>query len=283
MPGLALSQFFFPGPSSKSRRSKTKRSSRSRPASINISRNSGANIYPCIWVSNTDPATSRPYPGYHEEWKNEPIARPPRCQRPMSLSQPPPNPWSAWWSGRTDYDAAPQPPTHFPYPPPPPPCAPAASRRSGHRPARPNRQAAHHAPHDGTGDPFLQFPIHWGDVVQSRTCFVHQPHNASAGGQAGFRRHSAPPDDIGDRALHFCVVRRARRGRFAEEAAVNEYIITCSAGSVAEVLSSLAPEGSGQRVGVACRTPWREEHGGLDLLERVLPHGWPFRVIIEEE
>jgi len=133
-------------------------------------------------------------------------------------------------------------------------------------------QASHDPPPGSIGGSFLQFPNHWDDITQTRTCFVPQPQNASAG-----------PDAITDRALHFCVVDRTGDGRSAAPLAAKRYILTCSAGGIREVLSSLAPEGSGRRVSVECRTSLGDEHGGLDLLERIVHHGWPFVAMIDEE
>ena len=273
MSGFALTQFFFPSPSSRSRKPKAKGSCRSRPGSINISTNSGANIYPCVWMGDTAPSNPYLTPSYHEEWKDEPnITRPLRSQRPVSLSPAPPIPVSSSWSGYLSYDVLSPPPAHLPYVPPPQPCVPVTLPRYGQQRTISTHQASQDPPPGSIGGSFLQFHNHWDDITQTRTCFVPQPQNASAG-----------PDAITDRALHFCVVDRTGDGRSAAPLAAKRYILTCSAGGIREVLSSLAPEGSGRRVSVECRTSLGDEHGGLDLLERIVHHGWPFVAMIDEE
>lgn len=284
MSGFALTQFFFPSPSSRSRKPKTKGSSRSRPGSINISRNSGANIYPCIWMGNTAPSNPWPSSSYHEEWKEEPITRPLRSQRPVSLPPAPPNPIGSSWSGYPSYNALSPPPAHLPYISPPQPYVPAALPKSGQRRARLMHQASHIPAQGGIRDTFLQFPSHWDQITKSQSCFVPQPQNSPASGQhSGLEWPARPPDDITDRALHFCVVDRTGDGWSVAAPATKRYILTCSAAGIGEVISGLAPEGSGRRVSVECRTSHGEEHGGLDLLERILHNGWPFMVMIDDE
>ncbi|KAK1772193.1 hypothetical protein QBC33DRAFT_520505 [Phialemonium atrogriseum] len=274
MPGRVLTQFFFPS-SSGSRRSKAKSSSRSRPPSINISKNSGGNIYPWIWMNTPATCASCSCTKRHEEWKDESTARPSRSerrQRLISMSPPPPNTWSPLPPG----PASPHPPS--------PPCIAPYPRWCDHQPARAGHQAAHHKPphHDDTStvDRFLRFSDHWSDVEQAPSCFIPRPHGA-ASRAACPRHHAPPPDDADDRVLHFSVV-DSTAGRELADIGVGQYIITCAAGNILNVLSGLAPEGSGRYLGVTCRTPQGVEHGGLDLLDRAVPFGWKFKVIIED-
>lgn len=269
MPGLALSRFFFPSSSPRSRRSKA-RTSRSRPVSINISKNSGANIYPCIWMGYPSPPAPLPSTEYREEQKDDPIAMSQRFQRHVLLSPPPINPWNPSRSGQPNEGAVPL-------------AIPVTSHVPKHRRTRPARQANHQGSDGDVSEAFLQFPNHWDQVVQSRTCFVPQPQDASTDSQPGGHRRSAPlPDAIVGRALHFCVVDRTG-GAWPATSDEREYILTCSVGGVAAVLSGLAPEGSGRRINVVCHTPCGEEYGGIDLLDAAVSHGWPFMIMIDEQ
>ncbi|KAL1854909.1 hypothetical protein VTK73DRAFT_8640 [Phialemonium thermophilum] len=271
MAGFTLTQFFFPS-SSRPRRS---RSRRTRPA-INISRNSGANIFPCVWLG-ADPS---------------PFSHICACQHPcagQALSA------SAGSISRTDRDdhaalcmnQAGSSPAGCPPPQPTPSSAAAMPMRRRHsqghgsRGRRPSARPAPPRASDPSGvaaSRFLQFCRHWRELRRARTCFVPRPRDADGRDEP----EDAQPleAEVEGRALRFCVVDQTFQ---RWPAGPCRFIITCPVKAVYDVLLGLAPPCSNRSITISYHTPMGEELGDLDVLERAIPHGWPFKIILQTE
>jgi hypothetical protein len=253
---MALAQFFFPS----SRSKKAKRSSRAHLPTVNISKNHGANIYPCVWM--TPPNASHA----HHRHACKANGTGAMCSETENWA-----PWrrseSPGWSDSTAGKAK----EDIPFTP----LRPARRPNSGHRQRQQNPA---HERHDGGLD-IPRFSLYSNAISQAQTCFVGKNPDNSAPA-------AAPPRDFHDQTIRFRVIDQTqyRDDDGAAAQGQGEMVVVSSPANIPWVVETLAPRGSGRRAVIQARTPRGSfQQGGLEYLARILPQGYPFVILLEDE
>ncbi|OIW22936.1 hypothetical protein CONLIGDRAFT_144613 [Coniochaeta ligniaria NRRL 30616] len=261
----ALAEFFFPS----SRYRKVKRSSRARLPVINISSNHASNICPCVWMStpssSTAPAPSRFHAPHHHTCRAD-------MHGAMCLeAEENQAPWSgSWFPARSESPVYIAEDEHHGVTPV---TVPRPARTSTRNPTTGHRNNSRRAAEHLSNHDVPRFSLYANAMRQAQTCFVGTPPMA------------ADDPNFYDQTIRFRVIDQtsnhqevgmARRER--------EMMVVSSPANLPSVVDTLAPPGSGRRVVIQARSPQgMVQQGDLEFLAGILPEGWPFDLVLEDE
>jgi hypothetical protein len=109
-------------------------------------------------------------------------------------------------------------------------------------------------------------------ALQTGSCFI----GPTTGPEAVDAEHNFP-----DRSIRFRVLEQSDEDGVDGE---REMVVVSSPGNIPWVVDTLTPPGSARRVTILTRNPDGEVlRGDLELLARILPLGWPFDIVVEDE
>jgi hypothetical protein len=265
---MALAEFFFPS----SRYKKVKRSSRTRTSAINITKNQGANIYPCVWMSASSGSSAAAMSCHcHAHNHHDRMAN---MHGRMSVDVEEEVPWYPSMSvNRPDspiYYAEYEQDHFIPAALPRQARAPARNPVSGHRN---NARRAAERPENNHGNGRYshdhgRFSAYANATLQAQTCFL------------GTNPMNGDDPNFYDQTIRFRVIDRTGYQQGDGPAGTErEMMVVSSPANMQAVLETLAPQGSGRRIVVRAKGKEGEEEF---LAFTVLPQGWPFDILLEE-